>query len=91
MMSGLAVAPWFGLVVAEAVADDLRSAVDPYCGGAPSVAFGVHLKDGRVVDETVDGGDSDSLLGEDSVPCAEGLIPAGAKPDSLGIPKSAEV
>ena len=37
-------------------------------------AFGVHLEDGRVMDEAVDGGDSHGLVGKDLVPAAEGLV-----------------
>ena len=37
-------------------------------------AFGVHLEDHSFVDEAVDSGHSGGFIGEQSVPCAEGLI-----------------
>ena len=43
-------------------------------GRATSVAFDVHLEDGGVMDEPIDGGDCHGLVGEDCVPSAEGLV-----------------
>ena len=36
--------------------------------------FAVHFEDGGVMDETIDCRDGDGLIGEDPVPCAEGLV-----------------
>jgi hypothetical protein len=43
-------------------------------GGAVSVAVDVHLEDGCVVDEAIDGGDGDGLVWKDAFPGAEGLV-----------------
>ena len=43
-------------------------------GGAASVAVDVHLEDGCVVDEAIDGGDGDGLVWKDAFPGAEGLV-----------------
>ena len=43
-------------------------------GGTLSEAFGVHLEDARVMNEPVDGGDGDGLVGKDLIPAAEGLV-----------------
>jgi hypothetical protein len=43
-------------------------------GGALSEAFDVHLEDGRLMNEPVDGGERHGWIGEDPVPFAEGLV-----------------
>src|SRR5207244_929337 len=42
--------------------------------GAASIALDIHLEDGRVMDEAVDGGERHSLIGKDLAPFAERLI-----------------
>jgi len=48
----------------------------PFVGGGSTLteAFGIHLKNSRVVDEAVDCGDGHGLVGEDLIPAAEGLV-----------------
>ena len=48
----------------------------PLCllGGAPPVAFDIHLKDGFMMNEPVDGSQGHGGIGEDCVPLAEGLV-----------------
>jgi hypothetical protein len=41
---------------------------------AASIAFDVHLQNGGVMDEAIDGGERHSLVGEDLAPCPEWLI-----------------
>jgi hypothetical protein len=43
-------------------------------GGTLTEAFCVHLEDGRVMNEAVDGRDGHGLVREDLIPAAEGLI-----------------
>ncbi len=43
-------------------------------GGAPAIAFDVHLEDGRVMDEAIDGGERHGGIGEDLAPFAERLV-----------------
>ena len=43
-------------------------------GGAASIALDIHLEDGRVMDEAVDGSERHSLIGKDLAPFAEWLI-----------------
>ena len=43
-------------------------------GFASAIAVDVHLQDGRMVDQPVDGGDGDGRVGEDAVPGTEGLV-----------------
>ena len=50
-----------------------RSALS-FEGGAAAVALDVHLEDGGVVDEAVDGGERHGGIGEDLAPFAEGLV-----------------
>ena len=42
--------------------------------GFPAIALDVHLEDGGVVDEAVDGGERHGLVGENLAPFAEGLV-----------------
>lgn len=42
--------------------------------GAPAIAFDVHLDDGGVVNEAIDGGERHSRIREDPVPLSKGLI-----------------
>ena len=43
------------------------------CGAAP-VAFDIHLEDGGVVDQAIDGGERHGLVWKNLAPFAEGLI-----------------
>ena len=43
-------------------------------GLAPPIALDIHLEDGGVINEPVDGGERHGGIGEDLVPCAEGLV-----------------
>ena len=43
-------------------------------GGPPAIALDVHLDDGGVVDEAIDGGERHGGVREDPVPFAERLI-----------------
>ena len=43
-------------------------------GGAPPVAFDIHLEDGGMVDEAVDGGDGHCRIGEHLAPVSERLV-----------------
>ena len=42
--------------------------------GPPAIAFDVHLDDGGVMDEAIDGGERHGGVREDLVPFAKGLI-----------------
>jgi hypothetical protein len=42
--------------------------------GATSIAFDIHLEDGGVMDEAIDGGERHRLVWEHLAPFAEGLI-----------------
>ena len=46
----------------------------PVEGGTASVALDVHLKDGSVVDEAVDGSHRRGFVREHLIPVAEGLV-----------------
>ena len=48
----------------------------PFVGGGGTLteAFGVHLEDGRVMNEPVDSRDGHGFVGEDLIPAAKGLI-----------------
>ena len=48
----------------------------PFClfGSTSPVAFDIHLKDGGVMDESVDGGQCHCRVWEDCVPFPEGLV-----------------
>lgn len=76
--------------VAESVGGGCRCGVSleggAIGGGATAVAVGVHLEDGRMMDEPVDGGDGDGLVGEDSVPGAEGLVGGDGEAAGLKAP-----
>ena len=80
------------MAAVEVVGGGCRRGVKPgrgaICGGAPSVAVDVHLQDGRVVDQAVDGGDGDGLIGEDAVPGAEGLV--GGDGETAGLVASGD-
>src|SRR6476660_9362075 len=67
-------ASWTGLRSGGELGTGLVGGGAALSGGAPAVALGVDLEDGRVMDEAVDGGDGDGRIGEDLVPLAEGLI-----------------
>ena len=54
--------------------------------GASAVAVAVHLEDGGVVNEAIDGGDGDGLVGEDPVPGAEGLVGGDGEASGLVAP-----
>ena len=43
-------------------------------GVAPAIALDVHLEDGRVMDEAIDGGERHGGIGKDLSPFAEGLV-----------------
>ena len=43
-------------------------------GGSTSIAFDIHLEDGCVVNEPVDGGQCHGWIGEDGIPFPEGLV-----------------
>ena len=43
-------------------------------GLAAAIAFDVHLQDGGVMDETIDGRECHGLFGEDFAPIAERLV-----------------
>ena len=43
------------------------------CGAAP-IALDIHLEDGGVVDQAIDGGERHGLVWKNLAPCAEGLI-----------------
>ena len=43
-------------------------------GGAAAIAFDIHLQDGGVMHEAVDGGERHGLVGEHLAPLSEGLI-----------------
>jgi hypothetical protein len=78
------------VIVDEVVAGGCRCAVSQ-CGGsvggsAASIAVYVHLEDGRVVDQPVDGGDGDGLIGKDAVPGAEGLVGGDGEASGLVAP-----
>jgi len=42
--------------------------------GALAEAFAVHFEEGRVMDQSVDGGDGHGFVREDLIPAAEGLV-----------------
>lgn len=55
----------------------------PLDGCAAAIALDVELKDGRVVDEAIDGGEGHGGVWEDPVPLAEGLVGSDQEGSSL--------